>query len=63
MREATAQLPGFIFYLGVGAVLLVIAAALEVFGEHFSEKRRKDARREALRARAWAEIELLEETA
>lgn len=56
MRAATEQLPDFIFYLGVGAMLLVIIACIEACGERFSEKRRDEARRRALRARAWSEI-------
>lgn len=38
MRTATEQLPGFIFYLGAGGVLLLLVAALEAFGDRFSAK-------------------------
>lgn len=60
MRAATEQLPGFIFYLGAGAVLLVIAVALETIGQRVSEKRRTVARRRALRAWVWNEVDRIE---
>jgi hypothetical protein len=61
MKALTEQLPGFIFYLGAGGVLLLIVGCLEAYGERFSAKRREETRRRALRARAWAEISELEE--
>lgn len=56
MRTAAEQLPGFIFYLGAGGVLLLIIAVIEAVGERASAKRRKAAIRRARRARAWAEV-------
>lgn len=59
MRTATEQLPAFIFYLGAGAILLMIGAAIETIIERAESKREKVADRAELRARAWAEVERL----
>lgn len=59
MRTATEQLPGFIFYLGAGAILLMIGGAIEAIIERAESKRDKAADRAARRARAWAEMERL----
>jgi len=60
VRVATEQLPGFIFYLGAGSMVLAVIAIIETIGERVEKRQQQkeqDAElRRARREQAWFEV-------